>query len=280
MKRYFFTFFLFFQIIFSAFSYANLLISPTRVAFDERQRVEKIILINDSKQHQTYRLQWQEKIAKPEGGFYTLDDTMTNPKALSSMIRVSPSQVSLAPGERQIVKLALRKPKGLVAQEYRSHLLFRALPNDTSSSKELNAGVNVNFILSYSIPIILRQGKLERPKVGIEDIKLVKAETNDVSSIRLTMSQTGQYSSFGSIEAFYTANNTSTETKVAILNGFSIFPEIDKKIANVSLLEKGLLNLPGKLRVIYKGADNYKNHIFAEKQFLINANGSVSSLGN
>ena len=44
---------------------------------------------------------------------------------LKNMVRISPSQVRLAPGERQIVKLAIRKPKDLAEQEYRSHLAFK-----------------------------------------------------------------------------------------------------------------------------------------------------------
>ncbi|MFW8120996.1 hypothetical protein, partial [Klebsiella pneumoniae] len=48
---------------------ADLLISPTRISFDERQRTAKVTVINTSKE---YRVIWSEKQSTATGGYITL----------------------------------------------------------------------------------------------------------------------------------------------------------------------------------------------------------------
>lgn len=247
-------------------SYANLLISPTRVTFDERQRVSTVIVINNSDQYRTYRLSWQEKIAKPTGGYATLNPEAVNPSALSNMVRMSPSQVRLAPGERQMVKLALRKPQGLIKQEYRSHLLFQALPNESESKSE---GIKVNLILSYSIPVILRQGT-ELPKVDIKTIELKKNDGRE--SLFISMEKDGKYSSFGKVEVFYRSNSMDEEVKVAMVSDYSIYPEVSVAKLPLAFFEGRKVIEPGKLRVVYSGLKEYRGKLFAEKIVDIHAN--------
>lgn len=261
--------------IFTSFnSQANLLISPTRISFDERQRVAKVIVINNGDEYQTYRLEWQEKIAKPGGGYITLTDGRTSSSSLSNMIRMSPSQVRLAPGERQIVKLGLRKPSGLANKEYRSHLLFKALPNETKSNKQ-GMGITINMILSYSIPVILRQG-LQIPEVDIESAELILNQKNN--ALLVSFSRTGNYSTFGKVEVFYAANGSNEETKISMINDYSIYAEIPLAKLTLNLFEKNVIKAPGKLRIVYSGLKEYQGIKFAEK--IVNINESSVGLLN
>ncbi|MBB1386426.1 molecular chaperone [Pseudoalteromonas sp. SG45-5] len=256
------------QLLISFSSHADLLISPTRVSFDERQRVAKVIVINNGDEYRTYRLSWQEKTAKPEGGYITHPSDQISPTALSSMVRMSPSQVRLAPGERQIVKLALRKPKNLADKEYRSHLLFQALPNE-DKSKSTKMGIKINMILSYSIPVILRQGAIQ-PQVNIEAIELVKNEQNN--ALLVSLARKGNYSAFGKVDAFYKANNASEEIKVSMLSDYSIYAEVPLAKLTLNFFEKNVISGAGKLRIVYSGLREYQGVIFAEKTVNLNAN--------
>ena len=56
-------------------AYANLLISPTRISFDERQRTAKVTVINTGNEYQTYRVLWSEKQAQPSGGYIPVSYT-------------------------------------------------------------------------------------------------------------------------------------------------------------------------------------------------------------
>lgn len=254
-------------------AHANLLISPTRIAFDERQRVAQVIVINNSNEYKTYRLAWEEKKAKPVGGYTRLEEGVAHPTALSNMVRMSPSQVRLAPGERQIVKLALRKPQNLAEQEYRSHLLFQALPNESKSQREgQGVGIKIDLILSYSIPVILRQGT-SLPEVNIQSVSLDKSD--DKKSLLMAIAREGKYSSFGKVEVFYKANNSNEEVTVAMVNDYSIYPEVSLGKLALNIFEPAVITSPGKLRIVYSGLKEYRGQVFAEKVVNIDA----SSIG-
>jgi len=251
-------------------SSANLLISPTRILFEERQRIAKVIVVNNSEEYKTYRLEWQEKKAKPYGG-YTEIEKGKNQTAISGLVRLSPSQIRLAPGERQVIKVALRKPRDLQNKEYRSHLVFKALPNE--AGKKAGFGIRLDLILSYSIPVIYREGNIE-PSAEFTSLEVVKNENQ--TFLKLDITRSGQFSSFGKIEAFLTESGESTERKVAMLNDYSIYPELSKVTLNLALFENETLPKKGKIRLVYSGLNEYQGVIFSDKS----ASLSTSGLGS
>lgn len=182
-------------------AHANLLISPTRISFDERQRTAKVTVINTGDKYQTYRVLWSEKQAQPTGGYIQLAEP-TN-ESLSTMARLSPKQMRLAPGEKQTVKIAIRKPKNLVSGEYRSHLLFQALPGENTNK---TSSIKVNMIMSYSIPILLRKD-MQQPNVVIEQAQLVLNNSNKRPQFLLNINREGKFSSYGKLSAYFVDSN-------------------------------------------------------------------------
>lgn len=261
------TFFILVSFILTSFhSYANLLISPTRVNFDERQRVAKVIVVNNSNEAKTYRLEWQDKVALAGGGYANLAADQESSSSLKNMVRISPSQVRLAPGERQIVKLAIRKPKGLIEQEYRSHLAFKALPNETQIQQQ-RLGINLKLLLSYTIPVILRKGA-EKPNVNISNLQLIHSP--EKKALEIEILREGGFSSFGKLEVFFKQKGTDTEKKIAMLNDFSIYPELKRTTATIPIFVDQNIPKNGQIRVIYTGLKEYRDTIFSEKVAPIN----------
>ncbi|WP_261594807.1 molecular chaperone [Pseudoalteromonas holothuriae] len=253
---YLFIFLSFFLTVASSFSAsANLLISPTRIVFDERTRTAKVYVINNSSERKMYRLQWQEKKAKSEGGYESLPDLTST--SLSPMMRMSPSQISLAPGERQVVKLALRKPRDLAELEYRSHLRFKALPNEKNYS-EKQLGITLNMVMSYSIPVIYRANK-SIPKVRIADVRVVQPDM-----LELKMLRTGKQSTFGLLEVLFTPENSQKQQRVAVLSNFSIYPELAEAKVHLSTIDGFRFTQAGELKVRYVGGKEYVGHVFAQ----------------
>ncbi|WP_028833965.1 MULTISPECIES: fimbrial biogenesis chaperone [unclassified Pseudoalteromonas] len=261
------TFFILVSFILISFhSYANLLISPTRINFDERQRVAKVIVVNNSNESKTYRLEWQDKVALAGGGYANLAADQESSSSLKNMVRISPSQVRLAPGERQIVKLAIRKPKGLIEQEYRSHLAFKALPNEVQSQQQ-RLGIKVNLLLSYTIPVILRKGAV-KPNVNISNLQLIHSP--EKKALEIEILREGGFSSFGKLEVFFKQKGTDTEKKIAMLNDFSIYPELKRTTATIPIFADQNIPKNGQIRVIYTGLKEYRDTIFSEKVAPIN----------
>ncbi|WP_054017346.1 molecular chaperone [Pseudoalteromonas sp. R3] len=252
----------------AAQSQANLLISPTRVVFDERQRNAKVFLINNSQEYKTYRLSFKEKLALPEGGYKDVSE-QDNPKRLSGLLRMTPKQVRLAPGERQVVKLALRRKKDMAAGEYRSHLFFQALPEKKDSAQQ-GVGIRLNMIMSYSIPVIYRQSA-SVPRVTIDDAKMSRSESGRYDTVSLALSRQGDASTFGQVSVFWRGHNKAKWQEAAIVSSYSIYPEVSQSHLQLKLIDPSIVQgaRSGELKVVYTGSGEYQGLPFAERTFSV-----------
>ena len=251
-----------FFVLFSQYATANLLISPTRVSFDERQRSAKVTVIISSDEYRTYRVVWSEKLALPAGGYQTLSEPVA--RSLSPMTRLSPKQIRLAPGERQTIKIAIRKPKNLAKGEYRSHLLFQALPNEVKSTKP---GIKVNMIMSFSIPVVYRE-QGEQPNVKIRDVKLVEDSINKKLSLAVKLTESQGFSSYGRLSA-YATNTAGKQEKIAEIGNLSLYPEVNETTAYLALFTDKKLPKKGPIEIKYEGADEYEGIVFDSYSFAI-----------
>jgi hypothetical protein len=141
---------------------ADLLISPLRVVFEARTRSVTVVVTNQSQETKTYRLEWAEKRAKPDGQYEDVPEPDPTMPVSSKLVQFSPRQVTLAPGESQQVRVALRAPADLPAGEYRSHLSFVSIgqPQRQASRRQQQggAGIEVFLNLGFAIPVIVRHG--------------------------------------------------------------------------------------------------------------------------
>ena len=248
----------------SFFAQASLLISPMRVVLDERNRANKVVLINTGKVARTYRMEWLQKRALPEGGYKNLtDEEAKDFPTASNMFRISPKQVTLAPNERQMIKIAARRPKNLKDGEYRSHLQFTALP-DKSTGLEQTSGIVLKLSLSYSIPVIFRQGPVDY-QVAVDEVKIVHDREKKQASLGIKLSRSGVSSTTGSIVAYWTAKGSNKEKQVAILNSVNFFPELDHRYYNLHWLD--YRKEAGTLRVAYEGRKEMRDTVLAENIF-------------
>jgi len=245
---------------------ANLLISPTRVLIDDRERSAKVILINTGDTVKTYRVNWTENMALAGGGYRELTkEEAKNAPIASSMFRVSPKQVTLAPGQKQIVKLLARRPKDLADGEYRSHLNFIALPNKKKNgTKDEIASITLDVLLSYSIPVMLRQGKKDYT-FTIDNTKLDVTNKGTKTEIVVDISRTGQTSLYGNFKAYWTSKGSNKEVKVAELNSVNVYAEITKNSYRLFWQNDDLKSKKGTLRVYFEGIKEFKSIIFDEK---------------
>jgi fimbrial chaperone protein len=247
---------------------AALMISPTRVVFSERDRAQELVLINSGNKATTYRLEWLQKKALPGGGYaeLTQEDEINFPTA-SQMMRFSPKQVSLQPGERQIIKLVLRKPKGLKDGEYRSHLLFRALPAPRDATSETGGmSMTLNLHMSYSLPVTVRQGKSDT-KVSFAGYTFSYDSNNNQGQLRVGLNKGGMHSSFGNILAYWTPAKGGAEQMIARVNAYSVYPELSQAQSNLVWLDKDFSPYDGKLILVYEGTGEYRGQTFSKQTY-------------
>lgn len=246
---------------------ANLLINPTRVHFGANDRTADVTLINTSQTTNTYRITWSEKKALEKGGYEDIKPPISESLPIAStMIRYSPRQVTLKPGERQIIKLAIRRPQNLAAGEYRSHLLFKALaPEKKDTSAAEASRTIVNILLSFAIPVVIVQGPVNY-QVDIQSASLAYNAAKNDGAVTVVLKRSGQNSVIGNITAYWTPTG-GTEVEIGKLGDFNFWPELNRAEAKLGWVGTKIAPSDGKLRIVYEGAKEFRGTTFFDKTF-------------
>ena len=243
-----------FSVFVTTAAYAELLISPTRVDLADRERVQELILVNTAESVRSYRLEWQESAIDAQGKQINLDHTPEY--AVSPFTRFTPRQVTLQPGERQIVKVVVRAPGKLPAAEYRSHLLFRAIPVKSEASDPANTGIKLNLLLSYSLPVIYRVD----PQIATVQLvpgSLTLSQQGKGAKAVFELSRQGAYGSFGNLRLYWQATPASEKQLIAVRNEYSLYPEEHSANVSIPLLPEAKLPTAGLLTLEYDGAGRF-----------------------
>ena len=192
---------------------ATLLITPSRVVFEDRTRTSQVTLVNKGTETTTYRISFIRQNMTEDGKFVPVEKDQEGMYS-DKMVRYSPRQVILEPGQSQIVRLMLRKPRGLADGEYRSHMLLQALPKTTKSdiSKAVEKdsdeiSVEITTIIGVSLPVIVRHGKLNT-ELNLANAAYVKSTDSKIKSyVALDMKRTGNQSTYGDFRVTYIDEN-------------------------------------------------------------------------
>lgn len=238
---------------------ANLLVSPTRIVFEQRDRSAQVTLVNQGSETGEFRISFIRQNMLESGDFAAVGDDQ--PGLYSDpLIRYSPRQVTLPPGQSQVVRLMLRKPRDLEDGEYRSHLLFQALPPATSSSIENIAAdapaegitVQITPLVGVSIPVIVRHGELDSA-VTLSDAQIV-AGADGRPVVAVTLNRSGSGSVYGDFRVTFTPAG-GEPLVVAQANGVAVYANLDRRQFRSPLsLPAGIELANGSLDIAYIAA--------------------------
>jgi P pilus assembly chaperone PapD len=259
------------SVVFTSFvANADLLITPTRVVFNEGERVEEVILVNSADEERSYALSWTQMAQKESSDYRLLrDDELASFATASEFIRFTPSRLTLKPGENQRIKLMLRPTAELKGKELRSHLKFTVIPNQvlqqSSEQQEDVDGISMklNLFLNYSIPVVVK-GHTAVPDVQISNIQVKQAKSaSNVADITFSLNKSAPYSFYGDMTAYFKADGSEDFVPVGYLNNFSMFHESSNVNVTIHWTQNVALE-SGDLKIIYKGkSDNTDNQIEA-----------------
>ncbi len=151
--------------IFASSINAYAFISPKRVIIKDEQRTGRILIANRGDKTLAYSFEWQQRVQAEGGKISLLDEGVTVPghRPVSDYLVFSPRRMVLRPGERQIVRIFVRRTADMVEGEYHSHLLIKADPvkreNAVVDAKDSQAVGGLLSMHTYaSLPIFLHQG--------------------------------------------------------------------------------------------------------------------------
>ena len=236
---------------------AQLMISPTRVEFEDSERTKQVHLVNNGTDTGRYRISFVRRKMLESGQIEAIEE---NEPGLYSddMVRFSPRQVTLQPGQSQTVRLMLRKKRDLEDGEYRSHLMFQALPDaSTSDIEELasteSSKVSIKLIpiVGITIPVFVKQGKLSA-SASLSNFEIKQANTvKGGSSLSLNINRTGNESIYGDVRIYFTPKQGKS-VLIGQANGVAVYLPLDKRAFEVKLNPPAGLDLAnGELNVLY-----------------------------
>ena len=260
-------FILFDFFIAKVYAQGDLVVSPNRVVFEGRKQKEQLNLINYGKETTTFSISFVQRRMNEDGSFTIIDTSATDNNFAHPFVRIYPRQVTLAPGEAQVVMLQFRKKSDMKYGEYRSHLYFRSekdyKPLGSEKKENVNAvSVELIPIFGISIPVIVRTDD-SAVITTITDLKLNILENQ--SYLKMTLNRDGNVSIYGDISVEFTSKQGKTTT-VGAVNGVAVYTDITKRVFNLKLDKNfGKEKDNGLLKVYFKERnDNNSKKLYAQ----------------
>ena len=247
-------------------AHADLMILPSNVIFEGRDRYADVTLINNGNDSKYYQLGWSYNRMLPETGVYEHLESFGDEFDLSKHLVLSPKRVRLEPKAKQKIRIALRRPAEIAPGDYHVHLRFSALPAiqgaDVGAEGEGKAAANVNFVISYAIPVILRVGE-DDVKVELGQITLERNPSTGKLEVLIPVKRSPEspYSILGYF-MIYHVDEDGNEEFVGELSNANIFPEIDNRTFR-ALLTKEVTG--GSLRVVLNKRKKEDTDMYVEK---------------
>ena len=242
---------------------AALVVTPTRIEFDARTRSEQVTLLNTGSESASYRISFKRRHMLEDGNLIEVKKGEKGNFA-DEMIRYSPRQVTLPPGKSQVIRLMLRKPRNLEDGEYRSHMLFQALPkatntlDDNPDTKSEGITIQLTPMIGITIPVIIRHGTLDAA-LAIEDVKFLAADKkNPQNRISLNMVREGTRSVYGDFKVTFTPEGNTVETVVSQIKGVAVYtPNLNRRYALRLNQPPGISFDKGTFNIIYSERNKY-----------------------
>lgn len=234
----------------------NLMVMPRRAVFEGGKRLHELNLINTGQDTARYAISLTHYRMKDDGAFEEIDSTAPDASFADKYVRFFPRNVVLGPGEAQSVRIQLTQTGKLLPGEYRSHLYFRAVPNESPLGQEPAgadaAGVAVRLVpvFGISIPVIIRVGE-RNTEVSLSATSLEMADPA-TPLLNLSLHRKGNMSVYGNITIEH-VSPAGAVTKVGSVQGLAVYtPNLVRHVKIALANTAGVNYSRGKLRIEYK----------------------------
>ncbi len=244
----------------SAQNIGGLSVSPTRIVLEGRDRSNEIVLTNHSSDTVTYRISFKNMRMNEDGAYEDIESAESGEAFADKLIRFSPRQVTLEPGTSQTVRLLLRKPADLSPGEYRSHMLFQAIPPDNAGTniENLEPGgsdlqVRITTVFAITIPVIVVHGNLSAT-VEFSDVSLHVPDTADETpTLSLRLKRSGDRSVYGDITVTFVPEGQGDDRIVGLVRGIAVFYPYPSRTVNLPLtIPEDVMLENGDLMITYR----------------------------
>lgn len=248
----------------------NLLITPRRVVFEGKKRIQEINLANTGKDTAIYNISFKQIRMTEDGQFEEITQPDPGQNFSSPYLRFFPRRVTLAPNEAQLVKMQVTKTNQLQSGEYRSHIYFRSVPQEKPLGEKEDSQVATGFsvslkpIFGITIPVIIRRGE-STAQVSLSDLELVRGE-NQAFKLKLKFDRTGNMSVYGDIRIDHISPQ-GKRSQVGLVKGLAVYMPTASRTFSMKLDNtSGIDYTKGKLHVVYSKQKADKGGMLCEAE--------------
>lgn len=252
----------------------NLLINPVRVVFEGNKQREEITLANTGQDTAVYAITFVQYRMTPSGSFEQIAEPDPGQHFADPYLRYFPRRVTLAPNESQIVRMQLRRSPDMVDGEYRSHLYFRAVPDERPLGEDplpedtTAIGVRLVPIFGITIPVIIRHGDTF-VNAAFRDLEIVNTPEQQ-PQLRFTITREGNISLYGDIAVTYDAPGTEA-VQIGIVRGLAVYaPNTSRSFTLPLNIPEGLDLSKGRINIRYASSSDLRKEVYAETTITLN----------
>lgn len=258
-----------------ALAAGGLLVAPTRVVFEGRTRSAQVTLVNKSTERAVYRITLEKRRMLEDGRFEPVEETLPGELFATDLIRYAPRRVTLEPNVPQTIRILVRKPRDLPPGEYRSHMLFRALPGISGgqSAEGLNGthGLSIQLVPVYgvTIPVIVRHGNLGAD-LAITGAELQPMGKNGASSaVNVRLARSGERSIYGHVKISLLGED-SGEQLIGEVRGVAVYSPNRSRTVRIPIDPDLARQVKGRrIKVSFVTPAKAGGRTLAENQFVI-----------
>ena len=250
----------------------NLLLMPRRIVFEGSKRYEEINLANTGKDTARYVISLMHVRMKDDGSFVEITEPGDGENFADKYIRFFPHSVTLGPDESQVVKIQLNRSNELTAGEYRSHIYFRAIPNEAPLGEKqpaADAGISIKLIpvFGISIPVIIRVGEANT-EVSLSDPSVEMAE-DTIPVLNMTFLRKGNMSIYGDLSVNYISTQGKT-ISAGTIKGIAVYTPNQLRHFKLNLEKHpGIDYHSGRLHITYTTPEESKPVKIAETDLVL-----------
>jgi len=248
----------------------DLLITPRRIVFEGNRDRQEITLANTGSDTARYTVSFLQYRMNEDGSFTQITEPDPGQLFADPYLRYFPRTFTLAPGESQVLRMQVRRTPGMVPGEYRSHMYFRAVPEERPLGEDellpdtTAIGIRLTPIFGISIPVILRIGEVNAT-VTLSDIQVEK-KNDGTHWLNVTFNRSGNQSVYGDLIVEH-ATGTGDPVQVGIVRGIAVYTPNELRQFSMQLHPAESNNLSsGKLIIRYVSGTESKPEVFAQTE--------------
>ena len=233
-----------------------LFVAPHRLVIDPSEKVEVLNVANKSEETHRYDLTLIDQVMN-ENGMTLRKDTFDY--SAKRMIRFVPKRFTLKPGERQVVRVMVKRPDDMTDGDYHSHLLFREVPLSVQDKQTLKAeraeqnndkkvSFEIRALYGVAVPIVVQQGKIESD-MAMGDASIVPATDKEPAALSISFNRTGNSEAAAQISASFVKDGTTEAVQLIEPVWIRIYREVSGVTRKIPLkdLPAGIKLSGGKL---------------------------------